>query len=238
MPERLLCIGAPATNGKAWAYLKEQGYEVAEAEGLRPSLRALDEFRADLAVIDAVDLNSINLHRITHAAGRKPHAPFIILLLSNHSSLNEVALWDEYIARPFTPRRLGNIVRKLLDSRRGFVVRLGPLTLDRRTRRVISPKGFCQLTPKQFQLLDFLMQHPGELVTRKQFMQEVWETNYLGDTRTLDVHMRWLRECIEEDPNHPRLVQTFRGRGYRLNVEGPLQTGGDPVVMGGEQGKS
>lgn len=236
MPERLLCIGKPAANGKAWAYLKEQGFAVAEVEGLRPSLRALDAFRADLVIVDTVDCNSVNLHRITHAAGRKPQAPFIILLLNNQSSLDEAALWDEYIARPFTPRRLGNVVRKMLDSRRGFVVRLGPLTLDRRTRRVMTPKGLCQLTPKQFQLLDILMKHPGELVTRKQFMQEVWDTTYLGDTRTLDVHMRWLRECIEEDPDHPVFVQTYRGRGYCLNLEGPVEVGGEPIKMEADAG--
>lgn len=235
MRERLLCIGKPATNGKAWAFLKEQGYEVAEVDGLRPSLRALDAFRADLVIVDAVDINPINLHRITHAAGRKPQAPFVVLLLSNHSSLDHEALWDEYIARPFTPRRLGNVVRKLLDSRPGFVVRLGPLTLDRRTRMVISPKGLCQLTPKQFQLLDIMFKHPGGLVTRKQFMQEVWNTSYLGDTRTLDVHMRWLRECIEEDADHPALVRTYRGRGYCLNVEGPVQEGGEPLELAAEQ---
>lgn len=231
MPERLLCIGKPASNGKAWAYLKEQGYEVSETEGLRPSLRALDATQADVVIIDAMDANPVNLHRITHAAGRKPQAPFIILVLNNHSSLDQEALCDEYIARPFTPRRLANVVRKLLDSRRDFVVRLGPLTLDRRTRVAISPKGLCQLTPKQFQLLDFLIRHPGELVTRKQFMQEVWHTTYLGDTRTLDVHMRWLRECIEEDPDHPVFVQTYRGRGYCLNLEGPAQVGGEPLEM-------
>lgn len=231
MPERLLCIGKPATNGKAWAYLREQGYVVAEAEGLRPSLRALGDSEAALVIIDAVDINAVNLHRITHAAGRKPQAPFIILLLNNHSSLDEKALWDEYIARPFTTRRLGNVVRKLLDSRRNFVIRLGPLTLDRRTRWVISPKGHCQLTPKQFQLLDILMKHAGKLVTRKQFMQEVWDTTYLGDTRTLDVHMRWLREAIEEDPDRPVFVQTYRGRGYCLNLEGPVEVGGEPLVM-------
>lgn len=235
MRERLLCIGKPATNGKAWAFLKEQGYEVAEVDGLRPSLRALDAFRADLVIVDAVDINPINLHRITHAAGRKPQAPFVVLLLSNHSSLDHEALWDEYIARPFTPRRLGNVVRKLLDSRPGFVVRLGPLTLDRRTRMVISSKGLCQLTPKQFQLLDIMIKHPGGLVTRKQFMQEVWNTSYLGDTRTLDVHMRWLRECIEEDADHPVLVRTYRGRGYCLNVEGPVQVGGEPLELAAEQ---
>lgn len=231
MPEGLLCIGKPASNGKAWAYLKELGHEVAEAEGLRPTLRALENSQAGLVIIDATDFNPVNLHRITHAAGRKPQAPFIILLLNNHSSLSDDALWDEYLARPFTPRRLANLVRKLLDSRRNFVVRLGPLTLDRRTRRVLSTKGLCELTPKQFHLLDFLMQHPGELVTRRQFMQTVWDTTYLGDTRTLDVHMRWLRECIEEDPSHPHLVQTYRGRGYRLNLEGPLEVGGEPLGL-------
>lgn len=231
MPERLLFIGKPNANAKTWTYLQEQGYELVQVVGLRPCLRALDAFEPALIIFDANDTSPINLYRLTHAAGRKPNAPFLVLLVNDQSSIPQDARHDAYLARPFTPRRLANLVRKLLDSRREYVVQLGSITLDRRTRLVRSPKGLYQLTPKQFALLDFLLRHPGELVTRRQLMREVWETTYLGDTRTLDVHIRWLRECVEIDPDHPHFIRTYRGRGYCLDMEGVLRVGAEPLVM-------
>ncbi len=92
-----------------------------------------------------------------------------------------------------------------------------------------TPNGLAQLTPKNYQLLNYFLEHPGELVTRKELMQAVWETDYLGDTRTLDVHVRWLREQLEEDPSKPQLLLTHRGKGYQLDIEGELQAGGEPL---------
>lgn len=230
MAERLLYVGKPSTNGQVLLHLREQGYKVVQCTALRPALEVLAGSDVDLLIIDTNDTTAINLHRISHAAGRTGKAPFIILLLNNHSSIAKDVRYDEFLTRPFTPRRLAGMVRKLLDGRRDYVLRLGSLTLDRRTRLVMAPKGLIHLTPKQFQLLDYLLQHAGTLLTRKQIMQEVWDTTYLGDTRTLDVHIRWLRESIEEDPANAHFIRTFRGRGYCLDIEGPVQTGGDPLL--------
>ena len=73
-----------------------------------------------------------------------------------------------------------------------------------------------RLNPKLSRLLQLFMQHQGEIITRKLLMQQVWETTYMGDTRTLDVHMRWLRERIEDDPTEPRYLKTIRRQGYRF----------------------
>ena len=230
MAERLLYVGKPTTNKQVLLHLHEQGYEMVQCAALRPALEALTGPGVDLLIIDTSDTTAINLHRISHAAGRTRTAPFIILLLNNHGSIAKDARYDEFLARPFTPRRLAGLVRKLLDGRRDYVLRLGPLTLDRRTQLVMAPKGLIHLTPKQFQLLDYLLQHAGTLLTRKQIMQEVWDTTYLGDTRTLDVHIRWLRESIEADPDDAHFIRTFRGRGYCLDIEGPVQRGGAPLL--------
>jgi DNA-binding response OmpR family regulator len=76
----------------------------------------------------------------------------------------------------------------------------------------------ARLTPRQAQLLQILMQHPGEVVGRDQLFKDVWNTGYTGDTRTLDVHISWLREAIEEDPRNPKFIKTIRGVGYRLDI--------------------
>ena len=229
MLECVLYIGKLSSGGKICEHLKKKGYEVHRAEGLRPSLRALNNFVAHIVIIDVNDASAINLHRITRTTGRRPGRPFIILLTDDRSLHFEDLLHDAILVKPFTYRGLDEKMRQVLDTRQDFVVTLGPLTLDRRTRRAKTPVGLTKLTPKQFQLLNYFIEHPNELVTRKELMLAVWETDYLGDTRTLDVHIRWLREQIEVVPSKPQLLHTFRGKGYQLDIEGPLQVGGEPL---------
>jgi DNA-binding response OmpR family regulator len=82
------------------------------------------------------------------------------------------------------------------------------------------------LTPKLALLLETFIRHPNELLTRRQLMQSVWQTDFVGDTRTLDVHIRWVRECIEDDPSKPQLLKTIRGQGYLLSI--PSQPNPNP----------
>jgi DNA-binding response OmpR family regulator len=119
---------------------------------------------------------------------------------------------------PFTARRVVNRVVKLLDHRQGSVLRVGDLVLNLQTRCAHRGDRIRRLTPKQAQLLQVFMEHAGQTLTRKFLMAAVWNTDYLGDTRTLDVHVRWLREKIEDDPSHPRYLRTVRGIGYRLGA--------------------
>jgi len=90
------------------------------------------------------------------------------------------------------------------------------LTLDPKKRQVTTRADSQKLTPKECHLLEVFMRNPGKVLTRKFLMKEVWETDYLGDTRTLDVHISWLRRKIEEDPYHPQYLRTVHGVGYRF----------------------
>jgi len=96
---------------------------------------------------------------------------------------------------------------------------VGHLSLDLEKHRVTRGSKNFPLTPKEFGLLKLLMTRAGQTLTRKTLMKEVWETDYLGDTRTLDVHVRWVREKIEENPSKPQRLITARGQGYKLQVE-------------------
>ena len=93
---------------------------------------------------------------------------------------------------------------------------LASLNLDRRC--VVRGDTVRRLTPRQARLLEVFMQHAGRTLTRKFLMETVWETDYMGDTRTLDVHVRWIRERIEDDPSSPRYLRTVRGIGYRFGI--------------------
>ena len=94
----------------------------------------------------------------------------------------------------------------------------GSLKLEHRRLYLGDDRSPIICSPKEARLLAVLMQHPGQVVGRAQLMKEVWQTDYLGDTRTLDVHICLLRQKLEEDPANPRLILTERGLGYRLNV--------------------
>jgi DNA-binding response OmpR family regulator len=97
-------------------------------------------------------------------------------------------------------------------------VRAGPFRLDLERHQVNCRGIEKRLTPRLTTLLHLLMQHPGEVVGREQLFREAWDTEYTGDTRTLDVHISWLRKEIEDDPRHPRYLKTIRQIGYRLDV--------------------
>jgi two-component system phosphate regulon response regulator PhoB len=96
------------------------------------------------------------------------------------------------------------------------VLRVNGLALDLKNRQLVGQQGAYKLTPQECRLLEAFMSHPDEVLTRRFLMKRVWQTDYLGDTRTLNVHIRWLRQKIEENPSQPRYLRTVRGVGYRF----------------------
>jgi two-component system phosphate regulon response regulator PhoB len=119
---------------------------------------------------------------------------------------------------PFTSRKVINRVRRLLSGREGNALKVGRLTLNLQTRCVSYGNTVHRLTPKQAELLQVFMEHEGQTLTRKFLMATVWKTDYMGDTRTLDVHVRWIRERIEDEPGKPVYLRTVRGVGYRFGL--------------------
>lgn len=97
-------------------------------------------------------------------------------------------------------------------------LRIKDWTLDLDSRQVFTGNGPQKLTPQLCRLLEVFMCNPKKVLSRKFLMKEVWETDYIGDTRTLEVHVCWLRKKIEEDPRHPRYLRTVRGEGYRFSL--------------------
>ncbi|MDT8305127.1 MAG: response regulator transcription factor [Anaerolineae bacterium] len=139
---------------------------------------------------------------------------------------------DDYLTKPFSTRELLARLKALLrrveldrhyreESNR---LEVGTVRLDLASRRAFKGDGELTLRYKEFELLTLLMSRAGEVVTRAELFDQVWGTDWLGDTRTLDVHVRWLREKIEDDPGNPRYIQTVRGVGYRFIAAGELAT--------------
>jgi DNA-binding response OmpR family regulator len=128
------------------------------------------------------------------------------------------SLADALLFEPVSPRRLTNAVDRLVRRGDDEVVTCGPLALNV-ARRLLTANGQeIQLTPKQALLLELFLRRPCETLDRRTIMGQVWNTDYMGDTRTLDVHIRWIRQAIETDANHPAYLKTVRGVGYRLEI--------------------
>lgn len=178
----------------------------------------LQDNAPDLIIFDASTMRS---NGVRNCRRLRRFAEFVPIIHSRAAEEEEdrSAGADVYLERPFSPRKLLNRVRALLpaDSSREEIVRYGNITLYRYKRSVgVVGKGEFTLTPKLAHLLEMFVRHPNELLTRRHLMQTVWQTDFIGDTRTLDVHIRWIRECIEDDPSRPLFLKTVRGQGYML----------------------
>jgi len=139
----------------------------------------------------------------------------IILVASTRQNSE---LIDACIVAPVTLRKVQNHIRALLRVDARSLIVCGEVELDSRNRVVRCAGREEQLTPKEVRLLRLLMERAGNIVTRAEIMKEVWDTEYLGDTRTVDVHIRWLRKKIEAVPSRPAHILTVRKRGYRFNT--------------------
>ena len=199
--------------------LERKGHRVTVARTQRQALRSIRVVRPDLLVIDIVSFGS-NGHRINETIRRRLEGVPTILLLGKEQAQSGFEA-EAFVFPPFTSRKLLYRVRKVTEVLTGREVQVGPLRLDMNSLTLYRGAQSFQLRPKEAALLAFFMQHAGQVLNRQEIMEAVWKTNYVGDTRTLTVHVRWLREKIEQDPNSPRLLRTVRGVGYRFAVPDP-----------------
>jgi DNA-binding response OmpR family regulator len=204
--------------------LDADGYKVITAADGREALAQFREHRPELVVLDLMlpELSGIEVCRIIRQESGVP----ILMLTAKSSELDKVVGLelgaDDYVTKPFSLRELSARIRALLRRTEQVAVEgpttvsLGDLTVDLAGHRLLRDGAPVPMKPKVFELLAFLLRHPGQVLSREQLLEQVWGYDYAGETRTVDVHVHWLRSVIETDPAAPALVQTVRGVGYVL----------------------
>ena len=205
--------------------LESAGYEVIVAGDGRAGLALALEKLPDLVVLDVM-MPEMDGWEVCRHLRRDSVVPILMLTALGSETDRVLGLElgaDDYLVKPFSTRELTARIRALLRrveldhaTSLSTVLVAGELRLELDTRQVTKSDRPLILRFKEFELLTLLMSHAGDVVTRAELFDKVWGTDWLGDTRTLDVHVRWLREKIEDDPGQPLYLQTVRGVGYRL----------------------
>lgn len=196
--------------------LQKKGFDVHMAANGSQAVSRLKEVSPSLVVVNAASLRSTGLRICQSIRDHDSKLPVILIVESEKNIDSDAA--DAVLALPFTVQKLVNRIKPLLPGDGKNVVHVGPVRLDMERRRVRCMGRSTKLTPRMVTLLKMLMDKHGEVVEREALFKKVWETNYTGDTRTLDVHISWLRGAIELDPDNPKFLRTIRGVGYRLDI--------------------
>jgi DNA-binding response OmpR family regulator len=199
------------------AALRKKGFAVELVTNGNEALDSLKGgYKPDLVVVNAATLRSSGKRICQSLREKNPNLP-ILLIVDPDRELEKVEA-DTTLSLPFTAQKLVNRIRHLLPGDAKDSLHIGQVRLDIEKRMVRCQGKQSRLTPRLVRLLKILMEHRGEVIERKSLFSQVWETNYTDDTRTLDVHVSWLRRAIEVDPEDPKFLKTVRGVGYRLDI--------------------
>ena len=224
---RILVVEDEESYSDPLSYLlRREGYEVAIAETGPAALAQFDKNGADLVLLDLMlpGLSGVDVCRQLRQRSSVP----VIMLTAKDSEIDKVVGLelgaDDYVTKPYSSRELLARVKAVL--RRGHepeelmpsTLESGPVRMDVE-RHVVTVNGEQTALPlKEFELLEMLLRNAGRVLTRMQLIDRVWGSDYVGDTKTLDVHVKRLRAKVEPDPANPRYIVTVRGLGYKFEV--------------------
>jgi len=197
--------------------LIKKGYQVTYARNGKDSLDLLSIEDFDVIVIDAASLRTNGTRICTDLKNIKPLIP-IILIIAQKTTLNGNVDARSVLELPFTAQKLINRIKSFQPDVPKYILNAGPIQLNLQTNYITCHGHEAHATPRVVALLRNLIENKGKILDREILFKKVWATDYLGDTRSLDVHISWLRKVIEDDPRHPTLLLTIRGVGYKLDL--------------------
>ncbi len=221
---KVLIVEDETSYSEALSYvLRKEGYEVAVAETGPDALNAFERGGADIILLDLM-LPGLSGTEVCRRIRQTSSVPIIMVSAKDTEVDKVVGLElgaDDYVTKPYSPRELVARIRAVL--RRGTVeeapdeavLEVGRVRMDVDRHLVTVGGEEVRLPLKEFELLEFFLRNPGRVLTRGQLIDRVWGADYVGDTKTLDVHVKRLRAKIETDPSHPTVLTTVRGLGYK-----------------------
>jgi len=200
------------------ALILNEEYDTATARTRREALAKIEEVKPSVIILDAP---SLRFSRRRFCETLQETDLDIPVLLLHEGEVDNIGA-RVYLRHPISAQKLINRISWLLPAPDSEVLQAGDLIFNVKRRSVICKDRESHLTPKQAHLLEIFMRHSGEVLTREFLMKQVWETDFTDDTRTLDVHIHWVRKAIEEETGSPTYLHTVRRVGYRF--EAPKET--------------
>jgi DNA-binding response OmpR family regulator len=204
--------------------LQRSNFEVIEARNGNDAIKLVKEQNPSLVLLDVMLPDMDGFEICTKLRETHPGLPIVIVSARGQDMEKIMALElgaDDYVVKPFNPLELVARIRSVLRRTNGVVPKLpphtietGPFTLDLKTQRLYKSGIPVKLTAREYQLIKLFLQRQDEPITRDELLDEIWGLNYFGDPKTVDVHIRRLREKIEEDPSQPVFLKTVWGFGY------------------------
>ncbi len=214
----LILEGKRASIPSLVSALSQKGFEVKTVTTGKAALETLPVYEPDVVIIDAPSLRSSGKRICTSLREVSESLAIMMVVNSDQNTIEGDGLATVVLTLPFTPRKLLNRLKPLLPGENKKTISSGAISLDV-SRRIVRCDGReAQLTPRLMAILQLFLKQPGVVLERELIFRNVWKTEYTADTRTLDVHISWLREKIEEDPHKPKFLKTIRGVGYRLDL--------------------
>lgn len=183
------------------------------------AIKKIKKSKPAVVIIDAVSMRSSGIRICMTVRDIAKNLPIILITSEKNSKNEKVQCADYVLETPFTARKLINRILPVLPGDDDRSLKAGPIILDIERKQVKCNGKKTTLTPRLVKLLKMLIDRRGEVVDRDELFKKVWMTDYTGDTRTLDVHISWLRNAIEKNPRKPELLITLRREGYRLDVK-------------------
>ncbi len=226
--ELVLVVDDEKTLVKALSFnLEKEGFRVEQAFDGEEALKKVFDLKPDIVVLDLM-LPEVDGFEVCRQIRKKLEIPIIMLTARSEDIDKVLGLElgaDDYLTKPFNSRELVARIKAILrrstvrDEEAKKVIQIGKLQVDLLQHRARIEDKDISLTSKEFALLSFLASNAGNVYSREQLLEQVWGYDYYGDVRTVDVHIRHLREKLEKDPANPELIITVWGTGYKLRED-------------------
>ena len=216
---RILWLEGKRANSPSFVPdLRKKGFQVDIVQTGSAALTNIEHNNPHVVVINAASLRTSGKRTCKSIHEQSSELPILVIENPDYPFTAGTPA-SVVLSLPFTSRKLINRIAPYIPGGGKKTIKAGAIYLDIERRQVRSGDREEQLTPRLTTLLIILMQHPGEGIKREDLFKKVWDTNYTGDTRTLDVHISWLRRAIEANPRKPQYLKTIRGVGYRLDID-------------------